>query len=77
MADTLSFMLIVFHKLPLDVLIQLMAIQYFFKVGYEVVATPLTYMIVKRIKDYERLDTFDYGVKYNPFSLRVPTDKSE
>jgi hypothetical protein len=45
--------------------------QYVFKTLYEIVATPLTYLIVKKVKSVEQLDTYDYGVKYNPFSLKV------
>lgn len=70
-ADTGTFMFIVFHTLPTHVLIQLMVVAYTFKVTYEIVATPLTYLITRKAKDFERLDTFDYGVKYNPFELDV------
>ncbi len=71
-ADTLTFMLLVFHALPPSTLTQLIVVAYTFKVSYEIIATPLTYLIVKKIKAIEKLDTFDYGVKYNPFSLKVP-----
>jgi hypothetical protein len=30
-------------------------------------ATPLTYAVVGWLKRKEGLDTFDYGVNYNPF----------
>jgi queuosine precursor transporter len=39
------------------------------KVIIEVVATPLTYLIVGYLKRVEKLDTFDQGVSYNPFSF--------
>ncbi len=68
-ADTGAFMLIAFHFLPFQVLIQIMAVQYIFKVGYEIFATPFTYLITNKVKEYERLNTFDYGIKYNPFSI--------
>lgn len=71
MTDTLTFMLIVFHSLPVNILVQLILIQYLFKVGYEVLATPLTYFVVGKLKAYEKLDTFDYGVKYDPFALDI------
>lgn len=69
--DTGTFMLIVFHNLPTSVLIQLMVVAYLFKVGYEIFATPLTYFITGKVKRYEKLNTFDYGVKYNPFDLKI------
>lgn len=71
LVDTLVFMLIVFGKLPVEVLLQMIVVQYVFKVGYEILATPLTYLVVNKIKAYEKLDTFDYGVKYNPFGVKI------
>ena len=69
--DTLTFMLIAFSFLPADIFWQMVIVQYLFKVIYEIAATPLTYMIIRKIKKVENLDTFDYGVKYNPFSLKI------
>jgi queuosine precursor transporter len=43
---------------------------YFFKVTYEVVATPLTYLIVnwlKRAEHVDTFDTFDTHTNFNPF----------
>lgn len=37
---------------------------YVLKVAYEVVATPLTYLIVHRLKRIEGIDHYDYDVKY-------------
>ena len=39
--------------------------QYLFKVCYEVLFTPLTYLIVSFVKKKEEIDTYDYDVKYN------------
>ena len=39
--------------------------QYLFKVGYEVLFTPLTYAIVNRLKKAEAADVFDYNIRYN------------
>jgi uncharacterized PurR-regulated membrane protein YhhQ (DUF165 family) len=46
----------------------MMLAQYLFKVAYEVVLTPVTYVIVRTVKKQEGIDTFDTGVAYNPFS---------
>ncbi len=43
---------------------------YLFKVAYEVLATPLTYLIVNRLKRAESIDTYDRGIDYNPFVLK-------
>lgn len=68
--DTALFIAIGFlGEVPLPVLLQMMIAQYLFKVSYEVIGTPLTYLIVGKIKKIEKLDTFDTGVAYNPFNL--------
>ena len=43
---------------------------YVLKVAYEVLATPLTYLIVRKLKSAEQIDTFDRSISYNPFRLR-------
>jgi uncharacterized integral membrane protein (TIGR00697 family) len=37
------------------------------KTGYEVVATPFTYMVVNFLKRKEGIDTYDYDTNFNPF----------
>lgn len=69
--DTLIFMSIAFSFLPHSVFWQMVIVQYLFKLIYEIAATPLTYMVIRKIKKVEQLDTFDYGEKYNPFSLKI------
>lgn len=39
------------------------------KVLIEVVATPLTYLVVNYLKKKESLDTYDYKTDFNPFSF--------
>lgn len=41
---------------------------YFAKVIYEVVATPLTYLVVNWLKRSEGVDVFDNGTDFSPFS---------
>lgn len=70
--DTLIFITGAFYGLvPNAVLMQMVLTQYVWKVLYEVMATPLTYVLVGWVKRKENLDTFDRGVRYNPFSLEV------
>lgn len=40
--------------------------QWLFKSAYEIVATPLTYLVVNTLKRYEGIDTFDYGTDFRP-----------
>jgi len=37
------------------------------KTGYEVVATPFTYIVVNFLKKKEGIDTYDYDTDFNPF----------
>lgn len=70
--DTVIFITISFlGVVPTGVLVQMILFQYFFKVTYEVAATPLTYMVVGWLKRKEGIDVYDYGVKYNPFQLNM------
>ena len=41
---------------------------YWFKVIYEVVATPITYWIVNNLKRAEGIDVYDRGTDFNPFA---------
>jgi hypothetical protein len=43
---------------------------YLIKVGYETLATPLTYAGVAWLKRREGVDAFDTRTDFNPFSLR-------
>jgi hypothetical protein len=41
------------------------------KVGWEVVATPLTYKVVGFLKRAEHEDFYDVGTDFTPFSLET------
>lgn len=47
------------------VVLKMILFQYLFKVGYEVLFTPVTYAVVKAVKKKEGIDVFDVGLKYN------------
>lgn len=44
--------------------------QWLFKVSYEILATPLTYLIVNKLKQAENEDYYDRDTDFNPVSLR-------
>lgn len=70
--DTVIFITVVFHSIvPQNVLLQMIVFQYILKVSYQSIFTPVTYLVAKQIKTYENLDTYDFGVKYNPFRLDI------
>lgn len=70
--DTVVFVAIAFGGiLPTGVLITAMWSGYLFKVAYEVVATPLTYVIVGALKRREGIDVFDRDTNFTPFSIET------
>jgi hypothetical protein len=71
--DTVIFVSIAFiGSLPASAILTLILAQWVFKVLYEVIATPLTYLIVGFLKRKEQLDTYDYNTNFNPFRLFHP-----
>ena len=76
--DTTLVILITFagtfspHKL-----VQIIVTGYLLKVAYEVLATPITYLIVNWLKRMEGVDTFDTHTNFNPFEhiLSSPTER--
>ncbi len=55
--------------LPTAALGQLILSQWLFKVAYEILATPLTYLVVNALKRVEREDYYDRDTDFNPVKL--------
>jgi uncharacterized integral membrane protein (TIGR00697 family) len=72
--DTLIFYPLAFYGeswMPNDLLVKVMIANYCVKVGWEVVATPLTYRVVAWFKKVEQEDHYDTNTNFTPFSLKV------
>ena len=70
--DTLIFYpLALYGLLETPLLLKIMVANYCIKVGWEVVATPLTYRVVAFLKRAEHEDYYDRDTDFNPFSLRT------
>jgi uncharacterized integral membrane protein (TIGR00697 family) len=54
-----------------DQLLTVMATNYCIKVGWEVLATPITYKVVAWLKRVENEDYFDRDTDFNPFTLQT------
>lgn len=68
--DSLIFVLIAFGgSLQPTALFSAIVTQWLFKVAYETLATPLTYLVVGFLKRQEGIDTFDRDVSFNPLAL--------
>jgi uncharacterized integral membrane protein (TIGR00697 family) len=69
--DTVLFATIAFAgTIPFAGLAMLILSGYVAKVAYEVVLTPVTYLIVNKLKRAEGIDVYDRGITYNPFVLK-------
>ncbi len=66
--DSLIFITLAFGGLmPGAQIVSLIIAQWLFKVGVEVLATPLTYTVIAAIKRHEGIDVFDKAMRFNPF----------
>ncbi len=71
-ADSLIFYPVAFLGVwDNDSLIKVLVTNYTLKVGWEVVATPLTYGVVAYLKRAEGEDYYDVGTNFTPFSLKT------
>ena len=75
--DTIIFIRIAFWGvIPAQLMLTAILTQWSFKVVYEVVATPFTYLIVGFLKRRENLDTYDYRTNFSPILIRRVEAKS-
>jgi uncharacterized integral membrane protein (TIGR00697 family) len=63
-------------KYPVLTLVNMIVTGYALKVGYEVLATPMTYFVIGRLKAREHADVFDRGADFNPFHFAQGDGKS-
>jgi len=70
--DTVLFVTVAFAgSVPNALLVSVVASNYLFKVGFEALATPITYQVVDYLKRLEREDYFDWHTDFNPFKLET------
>jgi queuosine precursor transporter len=75
--DTVIFISIAFWGvIPAQLMLTAILTQWSFKVVYEVVATPFTYLVVGFLKRQENLDTYDYHTNFSPILFRRVEAKS-
>jgi uncharacterized integral membrane protein (TIGR00697 family) len=68
--DSLVFVFVAFFgAIPVSGLFTIIGSIYLLKVLYEAAITPLTYLIVNKLKRAEGVDVYDRGISYNPFHL--------
>ncbi len=68
--DSLVFIVLAFvGTIPLAALVSAIVTQWLFKSAYEALATPLTYLVVNRLKHSEGLDVYDRDTSFNPLAI--------
>jgi uncharacterized integral membrane protein (TIGR00697 family) len=67
--DTTVVVVFIFWGQPIGVMFQLIISGYVFKVIYEILATPLTYLVVNFLKKAEGVNYFDRTTNFNPFAV--------
>lgn len=55
-----------YNVYPMEAIIKIILGTWLFKVAAAFVLSPLAIIISNKVKKIERLDTFDYGISYNP-----------
>lgn len=70
LVDTLAFIGIasLFNVFPWSLFLTLVLTNYLFKCGVEALMTPVTYRIVRLLKNAENEDFYDYNTNFNPFA---------
>ncbi len=70
--DTIVVMAAAFGgTVPVSTIVRLVISAYLGKVLYEVIATPITYLIVNGLKRAECVDPFDHGTNFSPFVAQM------
>jgi len=71
LVDTAIFVVIasLFGVFPWSLFLTLVITNYLFKCAVEILMTPLTYLVVNRLKQVEQEDFFDTGTNFNPFKV--------
>ncbi len=68
--DSLLFISIAFYGvLPSSVIVSAILAQWLVKSAYEILATPLTYLVVNALKRAERIDAFDTHTDFSPLHV--------
>jgi uncharacterized integral membrane protein (TIGR00697 family) len=73
LVDTTVLILMAFGgHTPWSTMLNLILSGYFAKVLYEALATPLTYLVVNKLKRAEGVDVYDRDTNFNPFASNRP-----
>jgi queuosine precursor transporter len=71
LVDTLFFVFVasLFRVFPWSLFVTLVLTNYIFKCSVEALMTPLTYLVVNRLKHFEHEDYYDRNTNFTPFQI--------
>jgi uncharacterized integral membrane protein (TIGR00697 family) len=74
LADSFIFVLIatITGVFGWELFVSLVLTNYLLKCFVEILMTPLTYLAVGKLKKAEGIDTYDVGIRFNPFGRETP-----
>jgi hypothetical protein len=73
-ANTILFYLIALYAvIPNNLLIASILSGWAIKIAVEVIMTPVTYIVIHRLKKAENEDYYDRNTNFNPFIIEAPT----
>ena len=73
--STLFYTIALYNVIPAGFLMKAILSAWFLKVMIEVVMTPVTYYVVRKLKKSENEDYFDQNTDFNPLLIRLKQDK--
>jgi uncharacterized integral membrane protein (TIGR00697 family) len=68
--STLFYLIALYAVIPNGLLLKSILSAWFAKVAIEALITPMTYLVVKKLKQAEKIDYFDKNTNFSPFVLR-------
>jgi queuosine precursor transporter len=69
--STLFYTIALYSVIPNSLLVKSIASAWFAKVVIEVLITPITYAVVRKLKKVEGIDTYDTKTDFNPFKVSL------
>jgi len=76
-ADSVIFITVAFFGvLPAGTIVATIMSQWLFKVVYETLATPLTYLVVGALKRAEHVDYYDFQTDFSPLGFKTENPQS-
>lgn len=75
--DTVIFFTLAFYGVMENSAIVTAALSgWILKTSYEVLMTPVTYLVIRKLKKIEEIDFYDTQTNFNPFSLSIEEEKA-